>query len=247
MIRGAKCFMRPVMEGISSYFLLVEKRKKPCSWLLNWSKMHVIYSKKDLWILLFYALQSSGRGCLLCLFFPSAPDHGHRGLFVHILQHLITQSLLFNLFPPDRFPHWWPYSRKRLLVFWFRVPGFWLWKERTNKKLEGERKVTWFIWRRFDFHAGLSVLLFSVAMSAVIGPHWSPREVRSELKLMSIPVSGSIARVILIWICAELKIGERGLGPERFLFCRTIRKAVWMVFKCEQRTRAEEIKTALAY
>ena len=61
----------------------------------------------------------------------------------------------------------------------------------------------WFIWLPFDFCLQPFFLLLSAGMSAVITSYWSLCKVRSELKLMSIPLLGSIAGVILIWICTK--------------------------------------------
>lgn len=66
-------------------------------------------------------------------------------------------------------------------------------------------------------------------MSVVIASHWSPCKVRSELKLMSIPVAGSMARVILIWICALRGIKQNRRASKRnqtFSFMLTIRSYV---------------------
>ncbi len=57
----------------------------------------------------------------------------------------------------------------------------------------------------FRFSALFSVLSFSAPLSVVIASHWSPCKVRRGLKLMSIPMAGSMARVILIWICSIKK------------------------------------------
>ena len=61
----------------------------------------------------------------------------------------------------------------------------------------------WFIWLPFDFCLQPFFLHLSAGMSAVITSYWSLCKVRSELKLMSIPLLGSIAGVILIWICTK--------------------------------------------